>query len=337
MRKIKMGIVGLGRLGMEHGRNIAFNIPNAELIAVCSAVQEEVDKVQAEWGIPYGYLTYEDMIQNKELEAVAIVSPSPLHVQHIKAGLEAGLHVFTDKPLGVTIEECKEAEKAVEAHPDQVFMLGFMRRYDPSYAYAKKLIDEGKIGRPYMAKFASLDPEVNVQGAIKFAPTSGGIFIDMAVHDIDLARWFLEGEVEEVYAMGGAFVHPEFAEFGDSDNACAMMRFDNNSMALFHAGRDAAHGYHVETEIIGEKGSLRIAAEPRKNLCTIFDNTGVVNECSQNFQERFAEAYLLEMREFIDCILEKRQPDITVYDGTKDTEVAFAATKSLKEKAIVKL
>lgn len=337
MKKIKVGIVGLGRLGMEHARNIAFNIPNAQLIAVCSAVKEEYEKVQEDWDIPYGYIDFDEMIKNKEIEAVAIVSPSPLHVKHIKAALMEGLHVFVDKPLGVTIEECREAEKIVEKHKNQVFMLGFMRRYDPSYVYAKKLIDQGKIGRPYLAKFSSLDPESNVEGAIKFAPTSGGIFIDMAVHDIDLARWFLGAEVEEVYAMGGAFVHKEFEDFGDSDNACAMMKFKNNSMALFHAGRDAAHGYHVETEIIGEKGSLRIAAEPRKNLCTIFDNTGILNECSQNFQERFSEAYLLEMKEFFNCIIEKRQPEISVYDGTKDTEVAFAATRSLKEKIIVKL
>ena len=277
------------------------------------------------------------MISNPELEAVAIVSPSPLHVKHITQALNAGLHVFADKPLGVTEEECKEAEKAVEAHRDLVFMLGFMRRYDPSYAYAKKLIEEGKIGRPYLAKFTSLDPVADIQGAIRFAPTSGGIFIDMAVHDVDLARWFLGGEPREIYAAGGAFVFDEFEAFGDSDNACALMKFDNNAMAMFHVGRVAAHGYHVETEIIGSKGSLRIAAEPRKNMCTIFDSTGVVNECSQNFQERFAEAYLAEMKEFVNCILQERQPDITVYDGTKNTAAGIAATRALKEGIIVRL
>lgn len=336
MRRVKIGIVGLGRLGLEHARNLAFKIPNAELIAVCSVVQAEVDKVQKEWGIPNAYTDYDEMIKNEELEAVAILSPSPLHVEHITKALDRGLHVFVDKPLGVTVEECKRAEKAVEKHSDKVFMIGFMRRYDPSFANAKKLVEEGKIGKPFLFKGTSLDPEHSIEGAIRFAATSGGIFIDMSVHDIDLARWFLESEVKEVYAMGGCYVHDEFAEFNDVDNACTMLKFENGSMAVLQTGRNAAHGYHVEAEIFGTKGSIRIASEPRKDMCTIYDENGIVIKCSQSFQERFAEAYLLEMQEFIDCIIENRKPDVTVYDGTKNTEVAFATTGSYRsEKPVI--
>jgi myo-inositol 2-dehydrogenase/D-chiro-inositol 1-dehydrogenase len=337
MEKIKVGIVGLGRLGIVHAGNLAFKIPNAELIAVCSAEKREIDKVQKEWGIQYGYTDYTEMINNPELDAVAVLSPSPLHVGHIVAALDKGLHVFSDKPLGVNIEECREAEKAVERNPEKVFFLGFMRRYDPSYAYAKKLIDQGKIGKPFLVKCTSCDPEHTIEGAIRFGATSGGLFIDMAVHDIDLARWFLGEEVEEVYAIGGSYLYKEFDDYNDGDNTCALMKFKDNSMAMFHSGRIAQHGYQVETEITGTKGTLKIAAEPVKNMCAIFDNTGVVKECSQNFQERFEEAYQLEMQEFIDCIVEKRKPDITVYDGTKNTEVAFAATEAFKEKKIVRL
>ena len=337
MEKIKVGIVGLGRLGIVHAGNLAFRIPNAELIAVCSAEQSETDKVQKEWGIKYGYTDYTEMINNTELDAVAVLSPSPLHVEHIVAALDKGLHVFSDKPLGVNIEECREAEKAVERHPEKVFMLGFMRRYDPSYAYAKKLIDQGKIGKPFLVKCTSCDPEHTIEGAIRFGATSGGLFIDMAVHDIDLARWFLGEEVEEVYAIGGSYLYKEFDAYEDGDNTCALMKFKDKSMAMLHSGRIAQHGYQVETEITGTKGTLRIAAEPVKNMCAVFDNTGVVRECSQNFQERFEEAYRLEMQEFIDCIIEKRKPDITVYDGTRNTEVAFAATEAFKKGRIVKL
>lgn len=335
--KIKVGIVGLGRLGRVHAANIAFNIPNAELHAVCSVIKEELDEVVEEWGIPYGYSEFGDMIKNKELDAVAILSPSPYHTEHIKMALEAGLHVFVDKPLGINVEECKMSETVVAAHPDQVFMIGFMRRYDPSYKYAKQLIEQGKIGKPFLVKLTSCDPEHTIDGAIRFGATSGGMFIDMTVHDIDLARWFLEDEAEEVYAIGGSFVHKEFEGYNDADNTLALMRFQNGGMAMFHSGRNAAHGYQVETEIVGPLGSLRIAAEPRKNLCTIFDQTGVVNECSQSFQERFAEAYLEEMKEFVDCIITNKKPGITVQDGTMNTKVAFAATQSFHEKRIVKL
>jgi myo-inositol 2-dehydrogenase/D-chiro-inositol 1-dehydrogenase len=129
------------------------------------------------------------MLKDKSLDAIFLCTPSGLHVSQIEAGLKAGVHVFSEKPLGVTVAECEHAENVVAAHPDQVFMLGFMRRYDESYAYAKKLIDEGRIGTPFMVRAYGLDPEALVAGAIKFAPTSGGIFLDMAVHDIDLANW----------------------------------------------------------------------------------------------------------------------------------------------------
>ncbi len=337
MRKIKTGIVGLGRLGRLHAHNIAFNIPNAELVAVCSVVPEEVETVQKEWGIPYGYSDFSEMISNKELDAVAILSPSPYHVQHIEMALEAGLHVFVDKPLGVNVEECLRAEEIVAKHQDKVFMIGFMRRYDPSYLYAKKMIEQGKIGKPFLVKLTSCDPEHTIEGAIRFGANSGGMFIDMTVHDIDLARWYLQDEVEEVYAIGGSFVHKEFEGYNDADNTLALMKFKNSGMAMFHSGRNAAHGYQVETEIVGPLGSLRIAAEPYKNLCTIFDQNGVVKECSQSFQERFAEAYLEEMKEFINCIVEGKKPDITVHDGTMNTKVAFSATQSFHEKRVIKL
>lgn len=337
MRKIKMGIVGLGRLGSLHAENIAFNIPNTELHAVCSIIPGELELAQKEWGIPFGYSDFNEMIKNKDLEAVAILSPSPYHTEHIDLALKAGLHVFVDKPLGINVEECMMSEKAVKEHPDQIFMIGYMRRYDPSYKYAKELIKKGKIGKPFLIKLTSCDPEHTIEGAIRFGANSGGLFIDMTVHDIDLARWFLEDEAKTVYAIGGSFVHKEFDGYNDADNALALMQFQNGGMAMFHSGRNAANGYQVETEIVGPLGSLRIAAEPRKNLCTIFDQTGIVAECSQGFQERFAEAYLEEMKEFVRCIISGEKPGVTVEDGTMNTLVAFAATQSFHENRVIEI
>lgn len=337
MRKIKVGIVGLGRLGMKHAEDIAFRIPNAELYAACSIRKEELDFVQNNWGIQHVYTDYYEMIKNRDLEAVVICSTSSEHCKQIEAALDAGLHVFSEKPLGVTIEECKQAEKAVERHQDKVFMLGFMRRYDPSYTYAKQMIDEGAIGKPYLVKAASIDPEKNIEGCIKFAATSGGMFLDMAVHDIDLARWFLGSELKSVYAAGGSYLHPEFSQFGDGDNVCALMQFADGSMALLHAGRTAPHGYHIETEIVGTKGTLKIGTIPQKNLVTILNEHGAVKECVSGFPERFAEAYLIEKQEFINCILENKKPAVTVYDGTKSTEIAYIATESFRENKLMTL
>lgn len=337
MDKIKFGIIGLGRLGIKHAENIAFRTPGAELTAVCALEKETIEKVQQDWGVKYGYTSYDEMIKNKELDAIFICSPSAHHCEQISKALDAGFHVFSEKPLGVSLEECKMAEAAVEKHPDKVFMLGFMRRFDPSYMYAKQKIKAGAIGKPILFRGYSVDPITAIDGAIKFAAHSGGQYLDMAVHDIDLARWFLESEAKTCYAIGGCYEFEEFAQYEDGDNCTALMQFENGTMGFFLAGRTAAHGYNVETEIIGTKGTLRIAGIPQKNHVEILDQHGVRRECSQSFLERFEEAYVNEIHEFVECIQTGKKPDVSVYDGTNSTITAYAATESFKENKLVHL
>ncbi|GHV95468.1 hypothetical protein AGMMS50293_17880 [Spirochaetia bacterium] len=152
----------------------------------------------------------------------------------------------------------------------------------------------------------------------------------MMVHDIDLARWFTGSEPETVYAIGGCYAHPEFGKYNDGDNVSCLMKFKNQSMAYFFAGRTAPHGYNVETEIIGTKGILRIANVPQKNLVEILDEHGVRKECSENFLERFDSAYVNEVQEFVNCIIEKRKPTVTVYDGTRVSEIAYKCKESFE-------
>ncbi|MFI5368248.1 MAG: Gfo/Idh/MocA family oxidoreductase [Spirochaetia bacterium] len=337
MKKVRVGMVGLGRLGMKHAENLAFRVSGAGLAAVCALETDRVETALRDWSVPRGYADFEGMLADTELDAILIASSSAAHCRQIEQALDAGFHVFCEKPLGVTLEECIQAENAVMRHPDRTFMLGFMRRFDPSYRRAKKLIDEGYIGRPILFRGYSVDPESAIEGAIRFAPSSGGQFLDMSVHDIDLARWMLGGEAETVYATGGCYAHPEFAAYGDGDNLAALARFDNGAMAFFLAGRTAAHGYAVETEIIGTKASLRIANVPQKDLVELLDERGVVRECSQGFLERFESAYLAEVQEFVDCIREKRAPQVSVHDGTMATKLAFAATRSFREQQIIRL
>ena len=334
---VKIGAIGLGRLGYQHAYNIAFKIPGAELTALCDMNEEKLYETAKEWKVPYTYTKFEDMIENKELDAVVITSPSAFHTKQISQALEAGLHVFSEKPLGTTVDECHQAQLAVEKHPDKVFMLGFMRRYDPSYSYAKKKIDEGMIGKPVLFRSYSQDPESAIAFAIAYAGHSGGEFIDMAVHDIDLACWMLKSTPKTIFAIGGCYAHPEFRQYNDGDNVAALMQFKNDAMVFLFAGRTAPHGYNVETEIIGTKGILRIASVPQKNLVEILDQHGVRKECSQNFLERFDEAYLNEVNEFINCINEGRKPEVTVYDGTVTTEIAYKCKKAFETNELLRL
>jgi myo-inositol 2-dehydrogenase / D-chiro-inositol 1-dehydrogenase len=335
MKKVRIGAVGLGRLGKKHAENIAFRILNAELLAVCSIAEEEVLQAQKEFGVKYGYTDFSEMLKNEELDAIFIASSSTEHCRQIEEALKAGYHVFSEKPLGVTIEEVNKAEVIVETYGDKVFMLGFMRRYDPSYAYAKKKIDEGEIGKPFLIRCYGLDPVEVVKGAIAFAEKSGGLFLDMAIHDIDLARWYLGSEAKSVYAVGGCYAYPEFEKYNDADNGAALIQFNNGSIGMFYAGRTCAHGYHIETEIIGTKGALRIGTVPQKNLVTVFNDEGVVQECTSGFIERFEQAYVAEVQEFVNCILENRKPGVLVKDGVKSTEIAYACKESFENNRLV--
>ncbi len=330
MDKVRIGSVGLGRLGLQHAENIANRVMNAELTALCDVDEAKLNETADKLGVKYRFTDFDEMAGCEELDAICIVSPSFLHTAQIEKALSCGKHVFSEKPLGTTVDECKQAEKAVEAYPDQVFMLGFMRRFDESYMYAHQKVVNGDIGKPVMFRSYSQDPEKFIDGAIAFAGHSGGQFLDMAVHDIDLARWFLGTEPKTVYAIGGCYAHEEFAQYNDGDNVSCLMKFDNDEMVFLFAGRTAPHGYNVETEIIGTKGILRIASVPYKNLVEVLDTNGVRRECSENFLERFESSYINEMQEFVYCILEERKPEVTVYDGTRVSEIAYTCKEAFE-------
>jgi len=337
MEKIKFGIVGLGRLGKRHAENIAFKVPGAELVAACSVSDAEVKYAKDNLGVKDVYKDYDEMLQNKELDAIFVASSSNVHCEQIEKAIKSGFHVFTEKPLGVNTEETLRVKEVVDAHPDQIFMLGFMRRADKSYSHAKKMIDEGKIGKPFLVRCYGLDPDKLALSVIPFLKTSGGLFLDMSTHDADLARWFLGKEAKSVYAVGGCYKYPEYAKEGDIDNGVAIINFEDDMICMLYVGRTAPNGYQVETEIVGTEGTLRIAGIPAKNDITLYNNTGAVIECSQDFLERFEDAFVREVVEFVSCINENRKPGIGVIDGIQATKIAEACQKAYETGKIVEI
>ena len=330
MKKIKIGSVGLGRLGYEHACNIANLVPGAELTALCDVDAVRVKEVAAELNVPYTYTDVTEMVKNPELDAIVIVSPSMYHADHIKLALDAGKHVFCDKPLDTTIAKCKQAERAVEAHPDKVFMLGFMRRFDDSYAEAKHRIENGEIGKVVLVRSYTQDPRTTIEGTLKFAPHSGGQFLDMCVHDIDLIRWFTGSDIKKVWGLGGVFEFDLYRELNDADNAAAAVQCENGAMGFMFTNRTHGAGCNVETEIIGTHGTLRIANVGRKNLLQIVDGNGAREEYYPDFLSRWHQAYVNEIKEFVDCINQGRKPGVTVYDGTKVSQAAYRCKESFE-------
>ena len=331
MKTVKVGSVGLGRLGYEHAKNIANYVTGAELTAICDTDAERVAQVAEELNVPYTYTDVAEMVKNPDLDAIVVVSPSMFHAEHIKLALDAGKHCFCDKPLDTTVEKCKLAEKAVEAHPDKVFMLGFMRRFDKSYAEAKRKIDNGDIGKVVLVRSYTQDPRSTIESTLKFAPHSGGQYLDMCVHDIDLIRWFTGSDVKNVWAIGGVFEFDLYKELNDADNAAATIQMENGAMGFMFTNRTHAAGSNVETEIIGTHGTLRIANVGAKNLLNIVDEHGSREEYYPDFMSRWHEAFVAEMVAFTGHVRDNTKPaDLTVYDGTAVSEAAYRCKESFE-------
>lgn len=337
MKKLKIGIIGVGRLGYEHACNIANRIPGSELVAICDCNFERAKKVAAELDVKAVYEDPKALCNDPNVEAVAIVTNTNSHVEMLKLAMDAGKHVFCEKPLSDTVEKCKEGEKIVAAHPELNFMLGFMRRYDHSYRIAKQKMERGDIGDVILVRCYSQDPIAIIEGTLEYAPRSGGQFIDMSIHDIDLIRWLTGSEPSKLWAIGGCYEFKQYKDWDDGDNVSCLMQMQNETMAFFYAGRAAAHGSAVETEIVGTRGTLRIAGIPTDSLLEVMSEHGVCRECYQDFVTRWHDAYITELEEFCDCVATGRKATPGVVDGTQSTKIAFRCKESFLKNELLPL
>jgi len=335
---VRIGIVGLGRLGQRHARNLAWHVPGATLAAACSPVAAEREWAQANLPELALHSDYESMLKDASLDAVWLVTPTSLHADQIIAALRAGKHVFCEKPLSLDLAQCDRVIEESARFPHLQVMIGFVRRFDASYRDAFNKIQQGAIGRPFMIRSQTCDKNDPDGFFVRFAPTSGGIFLDCTVHDIDLARWLLGNPKPiRVFATGVVALHESLREFGDVDNGVATCEFADGQMACFFASRTMAHGHETSTEIFGTLGRLTVGQNPRKNRVDIADAHGVRNECTPTFYERFEEAFLREATHFVDAVLDDRAPLLTLHDATEATRIALALRESLQTRRVIEL
>lgn len=338
MKKIQLGIVGLGRLGRNHAANIHYNIPNAELAAICSVVPRELEEVAAQMHPRFQYMDYREMFRNPELDGVVIASNSQSHCEMAVAAAELGVkNVYIEKPLGMTLDEIERIKTAVEASKIGVFQVGYNRRFDKSYLAMKKKIDEGFIGKPVLIKMVNRDPASMAEFIIKFSPTSGGLVFDMLTHDYDAARWFLNSDASTVYGLGGVYAYEGLAAVNDIDNCGILCRFENGAMGWFETTRNCSYGYHVETEVFGTDGCLRVCVTPTNDRLLCMDKGGIHQSTVQWFYEYWEPTFTAEMQSFVDAVAEKRPPAVGLMDGYKAVQWALAAKKAVDEETVVKL
>ncbi|MCO6543348.1 MAG: Gfo/Idh/MocA family oxidoreductase [Lactobacillus sp.] len=335
-KKIRVAIIGLGRLGAIHAKNVAEQNNDFDLIAVCAA-EEQLKWAKTQLGISATYTDYRKMIDEEQLDAVFIVGPTALHPEMTIYALNAGLHVFCEKPLGVDLQSVNEMVQTIHSHPKQIFQSGFMRRFDSSYLYAKKMVENGEIGKIIYIRGYGIDPLSGIESFTKFATASdsGGIFLDMNIHDIDLVRWFTGHEPVRTWALANNIAAPELEKINEYETGVAQLEMDDGVIATLVGGRHAAHGYQVELEIMGSNGWIRIGEHPEKNLVTLFTNKGVVRPVVQDFVERFSQAFIDEIKAFAANIKNKTQPEATVEDGLKALKIAKACQKSVDTNQIV--
>lgn len=339
MTMLRIGLVGLGRLGKIHAEILSGQISNVDLVAVCTLDDKEKSWAVSKLGLSATccFSDFEKMLDEAKLDAVVLASPSSYHFNQTYLALSLGIHVFCEKPLAVKEEKIQNLFDILNTNSGLVCQVGFMRRFDPVYMKAKEKIVNGDIGEIILFRGYSLDPISEIHNFLKFLPSSSGQFLDMAVHDIDMANWLIDAFPKTIYSCCNSFSFREFEEFGEGDNVTSLMQYENGSMAFIMAGRTAQHGYHIETEIIGTKGTIRIGSVPSPHQLEILDGSGVRRECYTDFADRFYLAFQNELVAFIKNIHEDEAPKCGIHEAYKATLIALKATESLKEKTLIKL
>jgi inositol 2-dehydrogenase len=319
-------------MGLVYAEDLAYRVPQANLVAAAD-INPAVEAGAKALGVTKWYSTHQDLIDDKSVDAVAIITPTSTHREIIMAAAKAGKAIFCEKPLSISLGDAREIQQVVDS-TGVFFHMGFMRRFDRGYRAAKEKIDQGEIGAPVLFKASSRDP---FRPSLEYMDPrhSGGIMIDMGIHDIDLARWMM-GEIASVYTIGGVLAYPEVSEVGDIDNAVVTLTFANGALGVIDLSRSGVYGYDIRAEILGTEGTLKVGYL-RETPVTILNKAGVTHDTVPYFMERFERAYIDQLQNFIEHFSTGKPPSITCADGVADLVVAYAATLSFKEKRPIAL
>jgi inositol 2-dehydrogenase len=325
-RRLGVGLIGLGRLGRVYARDLSSRIAETRLVAVADTNAAAAKEIAAECDVPAWYDSTDKLLADRNVEAVVVVSPTHTHRDVVLQAAERRVPTFCEKPLALSLAECREMQAAVERH-GTFFQMGFMRRFDPGYAAAKRQVDEGKIGRPVVFKSTSRDP---FPPSLEYAnpASSGGILVDMGIHDFDLARWFM-GDVRSVSAIGGVLAYPELATVGDIDNAIASLIFADGRLGVIDLTRNGFYGYDIITELLGTEGTVRIGYI-RETPITMMTKNMVAHDTVPYFMERFERAYTRQLQDFAQNVLNEREPPVKIHDGVEALRVALAAGQAYR-------
>jgi len=331
--RLNVGIIGAGRIGRLHAEQLAFRIPQANIVIVSDVILEAAQRCAADFGIPSAVQDHRAILDNPNIEAVIICSSTDTHAQMIEEAAAAGKHIFCEKPIALDLARINQALAAVEEAGVKL-QVGFNRRFDANYARVRQAVEQGEIGDPHLLHIISRDPG---PPPIDYIKVSGGIFLDMTIHDFDMARFLIGSEVEEIYAAGGVMVDPAIGEAGDIDTVLITLRFENGVIGTIDNSRQAVYGYDQRVEVFGSKGSISIGNN-YPNTALVRGGQTIHRDLPLNFFiERYADSYIAEKQAFLDSIQLDITPPVTGLDGLIPVVMGYAARKSYEENRPVKL
>jgi len=332
-RKLNAGIIGAGRIGRLHARHLNTRIANIRVKAVSDVIVKAAEECAAELGIPEYYSDYRQILEDPQIDMVFICSSTDTHAAIMEAAARAGKHIFCEKPIALDLDKIDRALEVVQKSGVKL-QIGFNRRFDSNYRRIRDLIAAGELGEPHILKITSRDP---APPPIEYVKVSGGIFLDMMIHDFDMARFLIGDEVEEVYASGAVKVDPKIGEAGDVDTALVTLTFKNGVIGSIDNSRRAVYGYDQRAEVFGSRGMAR-SANNTPNRVQLSGPERVSEDLPLNFfMERYVDSYIEEVTQFVQCVKEDIPSPVSGKDGKYPVVMGLAAKKSLAEHRPVKL
>lgn len=332
---LKIGIIGAGRIGKVHLESISYHVKNATVTAMADPfMNEETEKLIRSYGVSKVTKDYKDILNDKDIDAVLVCSSTDTHAAISIEAINAGKHVFCEKPVDHSIEKIQAVADALKEHPDIKFQVGFNRRFDHNFAAIRKAYDDGKIGEAHILKITSRDPEPPNPAYIK---VSGGIFLDMTIHDFDMACFLTDSDVEELYVNSAVLVDPAIGEQGDVDTAIITMKMANGALAVIDNSRKAAYGYDQRAELFGSKGMVATNNDTVSSA-VISNADGVTGEKPLFFfLERYMGSFSEEMRQFTEAVINDTEVPVGIHAGLQSVKIGLAARKSVEEHRPVKI
>jgi inositol 2-dehydrogenase len=314
-------------MGRVYAADLAQRVPQARLAAVADTRPDVARSFAAEFGVPRWYGSHQDLLADRQIDAVAVITPTSTHGDVVTDAALTGKAIFCEKPLALSVEEGRRIVQAV-GRAGAFLQMGFQRRFDAAYQGAKKQVEGGRIGRPVALLSTSRDP---FRPPLEYCDpaVSGGLIADMGIHDFDVARMFM-GDVKSVYATGGALAYPEMKPVGDIDNAIVNLTFETGALGAVHLSRNAVFGYDIRAEVWGTAGSIQIGYH-RHTAILVMTKEGITHDVVPHFMERFESAYLAQIQDFVQNVRAGQPPSITGEDALAAMAVSAAATMSFRE------